>query len=163
MDMPDLYRSHRARALRIARRILGDNAEAEDVVQEVFARLWQRPGLFDGRSLWSTWLYRVMVNQSINTLRARRRRRDGRPDFAEAPPTPEEQAVTAQMRAHFARTLKELGGLQEQVVWMREVRGYSYPDIAALLRIPEGTVKSTLHRGRARAWAMMMKLDEEVG
>ena len=161
-DMPDVYRTQRARALRIARRILGDAAEAEDVVQEVFVRLWQRPGLFDGRSLWSTFFYRVMVNQSINTLRARRRRR-ALPDLAESPPNPEEQAVTAQMRAHFARTLKALGGLQAQVVWMREVRGYSYPDIAALLRIPEGTVKSTLHRGRARAFAMLVKLDEEVG
>jgi RNA polymerase sigma-70 factor (ECF subfamily) len=159
-EMPDLYRTHRARALQIARRILGDNAEAEDVVQEVFVRLWQRPGLFDGRSLWSTWLYRVMVNQSINSLRARQRRR-ALPALGDAPPSPEEQAVTSEMREHFSRTLKQLGGVQEQVVWMREVRGYSYPDIAERLSIPEGTVKSTLHRARARAYAMMLQLEED--
>lgn len=159
MDMPTLYREHRAEALRIARRILRDPADAEDVVQEVFVRLWQRPEGFDGRSRLSTWLYRVMVNESINGLRARRRRSRNTHVRAEleAPPNPEEQAVTSQLRASFHRHLRELGGLGEQVVWMREVRGYSYPDIAALLGVPEGTVKSALHRARARVYAVMVR------
>lgn len=159
MDMPTLYREHRAEALRIARRILRDPCDAEDVVQEVFVRLWQRPDTFDGRSRLSTWLYRVMINESINGLRARRRRQRQRARAAERlddPPSPEELAVTAQLRQSFHRHLRELGGLGEQVVWMREVRGYSYPDIAALLGVPEGTVKSALHRARARVFAVMV-------
>lgn len=152
--LSDLYRAHRAAALRVARRILRDPAEAEDVVQEVFARLWSRPCGFDGRAAWSTWLHRVTVNSSINRLRARRRQRRLEL-WPEPPPSPEEQAVSGQLRARFAQALREMGGRQAQVVWMRDLRGFSYPEIASLLHIPEGTVKSTLHRGRARALAAM--------
>ena len=73
-----LYLQHRTRALAIARRIVGDVDEAEDVVQDVFTRLARKPEGFTGRAAWTTWLHRVMVNSSINWLRARKRR-DGRP------------------------------------------------------------------------------------
>lgn len=160
-SMSDLYRQHRAQALRIARRILKDPEEAEDVVQEVFLRMWVQPDSYDGRAAWSTWLFRVMVNSSINSLRARKRR--GK--LAALPPedsplSPEELAVTHQMRELFTRALKEVGGTQEQVVWMREVRGFSYPEIASLLQMPEGTVKSTLHRARAKAFAVMVRMQD---
>lgn len=157
-ELSELYRAHRAQALRVARRILRDPMEAEDVVQEVFVRLWTQGGSFDGRSAWSTWLYRIMVNSSINRLRAQRRR--NKLDATREPQlSPEELAVTNQLRALFAKALKEVGGRGEQVVWMREIRGFSYPEIASMLRIPEGTVKSTLHRARARAYAVMVQLE----
>src|SRR4051794_8291312 len=74
LALPDLYRLHRAKALAIARRILRDEDDAQDVVQEVFARLSASAAPFDGRAAYSTWLHRVMLNGSINALRARRRR-----------------------------------------------------------------------------------------
>jgi RNA polymerase sigma-70 factor, ECF subfamily len=157
----ELYARHRQRAVRIARRVLGDPHEAEDVVQEVFVRLWSRPDRFDGRSAWTTWLHRVTINGSISSLRARKQR--GAPTPApDAPPSPEELAVSRQMRELFARALEEVGGRHREVVWMREVRGLSYPEIAARLGIPVGTVKSTLHRGRSRAWAVMLRLQERT-
>jgi len=162
--MEALYREHRNRALRIARRILKSHAEAEDVVQEVFTRLCAREGAeFGGRSAFSTWLYRIMVNSSINALRGRHRR-DGLHAswMGEAPATPEDEATHRQAQELFGRALKELGGRQEQVVWLREVRGLSYPEISSLLGIPEGTVKSTLHRGRHRAYELLLALEEPV-
>ena len=153
----ELYAQHRERALRIARRVLGDPHEAEDVVQDVFVRLWAQPDRFDGRSAWTTWLHSVTVNGSINSLRARKRRDMPAPP-PDAPPDPEELAVCRQMRDLFTRALEEVGGRHREVVWMREVRGMSYPDIAARLGIPVGTVKSALHRGRSRAWEVMLRL-----
>ena len=148
----ELYRQYRTRALAIARRIVGDADDAEDVVQDVFARLAQRPSGFDGRSSCSTWLHRVMVNSSINWLRARKRRERLQHE-PEAPVSPESRAEGTEMQRHFEEALQKVSEQQPQVLWLREMRGYSYPEIAAMLRIPEGTVKSALHRGRQRALA----------
>jgi RNA polymerase sigma-70 factor, ECF subfamily len=148
--LDDLYARHRARALAIARRIVGDSDDAEDVVQDVFLRLSRQPPGLDGRATWTTWLHRVMVNSSINWLRARKRREK----LAHAPEetvSPEAHAVGRQMQRHFHEALEEVNPQQRQVLYLREVRGLGAGDIARLLRIPEGTVKSTLHRGRQRA------------
>jgi RNA polymerase sigma-70 factor (ECF subfamily) len=150
----ELYRQYRTRALAIARRIVGDADDAEDVVQDVFTRLAQRPGSFDGRAACSTWLHRVMVNSSINWLRARRRRERLQHE-PQAPASPEAQAAGSEMQRHFEEALEKVNVQQRQVLWLREVRGFSYPEIAALLRIPEGTVKSALHRGRQRALSVL--------
>ncbi|NPD25544.1 RNA polymerase sigma factor [Corallococcus exiguus] len=149
-----LYALHRPRALAIARRIVGDTDDAEDVVQDVFLRLSrQSPGL-DGRATWTTWLHRVMVNSSINWLRARRRRER----LTHAPQeavSPEAHAMGTQMQQHFHEALEEVNPQQRQVLYLREVRGLGSAEIARLLRIPEGTVKSALHRGRQRALTVM--------
>jgi RNA polymerase sigma-70 factor, ECF subfamily len=150
----ELYLQYRKRALAIARRIVGDADDAEDVVQDVFTRLAQRPQGFDGRAACTTWLHRVMVNSSINWLRARKRR-ERLQDEPRPLTSPEEHAVGAEMRRHFEEALEKVSEQQRQVLWLRELRGYSYPEIAALLHIPEGTVKSALHRGRLRALSVL--------
>src|SRR6218665_185091 len=146
----ELYRQYRTRALSIARRIVGDADDAEDVVQDVFTRLALRPSGFDGRASSRTWLHRVMVNSGINGLRARRRRERLQHEPEEGA-SPESQAIGAEMQSQFEQALRQVSEQQRQVLWLREMRGYSYPEIATLLRIPEGTVKSALHRGRQRA------------
>ncbi|MDQ3267018.1 MAG: RNA polymerase sigma factor [Myxococcota bacterium] len=152
----DLYRQHRARALSIARRILHDPDEAEDVVQEVFIRLCFAEVPFDGKSAYSTWLFRVMVNSSINSLRSQRRRARLRHD-PEPGLDPEAAAAGRELRRHFEEALRQISPQHQQVVWLRELRGMSYPEIAALLKIPEGTVKSALNRGRARVQQLLLE------
>lgn len=149
-----LYEAHRGRALAVVRRIVRDSDEAEDVVQDVFVRLFSRDADFDGRAAYTTWLHRILVNSSINTLRARRRR--GRlestlPDAA----TPEEQALTSERHRHFLEALATLSSQHRMVVTLRDLRGCSYPEIARLLGVPKGTVKSSLNRGRARLAAAL--------
>jgi RNA polymerase sigma-70 factor (ECF subfamily) len=158
LPVSQLYRQHRTRALAIARRIVGDEDDAEDVVQDVFARLALRPLGFNGRSAWTTWLHRVMVNSSINWLRARKRRERLSQLPAETP-SPDVQAEGAEKQRHFQEALEAVNEQQRQVLYLRELRGFSYPEIAQVLRIPEGTVKSSLHRGRQRA----MEVLEERG
>jgi len=65
-------------------------------------------------------------------------------------PLDDPRAESPEMRELFDRALDELGGLHRQVVWLREVRGLSYPEIASRLGIPEGTVKVQLHRARVK-------------
>jgi RNA polymerase sigma-70 factor (ECF subfamily) len=145
----ELYRQHRRRALAIARRILRDADDAEDVVQEVFARLHAQQVQFDGKAACTTWLHRVMVNSSINSLRARGRR--ARLECTPAAPEgPEEAACGRQERARVLEGLEHLSAQHRLVITLRDLRGYSYPEIGRLLGIPEGTVKSALSRGRRR-------------
>jgi RNA polymerase sigma-70 factor (ECF subfamily) len=160
LPVSQLYRQHRTRALAIARRIVGDEDDAEDVVQDVFTRLALKPLGFNGRSAWTTWLHRVMVNSSINWLRARKRREKLRHEPAESA-SPESHAVGAEMKRHFQEALGAVNEQQRQVLYLREVRGFSYPEIAQVLRIPEGTVKSSLHRGRQRALEVLVERGQE--
>ncbi len=159
--MTELYRQHRRRALAIARRILRDNDDAEDVVQEVFARLHSANVRFDGKAAYTTWLHRILVNSSINSLRARKRR--GRLESTlPAPRDPEEAAVDSQQHAQFLEALEHLSEQHRLVVTLRDLRGFSYPEIARMLGLPEGTVKSALNRGRTRLLARIASSDAEA-
>ncbi len=159
--MAELYLQHRRRALAIARRILRDADEAEDVVQEVFTRLFSQNVRFDGKAAYTTWLHRILVNSSINSLRARQRR--GRLESPVAPGAcPEEAALGSERHALFLEALEHLSEQHRQVVTLRDLRGYSYPEIARVLRLPEGTVKSALNRGRARLMARMAALTADA-
>ena len=150
-----LYERHRRRALAIARSILRNHHDAEDVVQDVFSKLCLRPVPFDGHASVSTWLHRVMVNSSINSLRAMGRRGtlDTEPSGLEGP---EESALARERHQLFLRALAELSEQHRQVLTLRELRGMSYPEIARMLHVPEGTVKSSLNRGRR----LLMKVME---
>ncbi|MEN9797635.1 MAG: hypothetical protein RL653_1331 [Pseudomonadota bacterium] len=150
----ELYRAHRARALAIARRILKDPAEAEDLVQEVFSRLWNGELPFHGRSSCATWLYRVMVNRSINGLRARRRR--GRLEHEPSGAgDPEATAAARERWRQVAGVLGQLSPQHRELLLLRELHGLSYPEIAERLGLPEGTVKSALSRARDRLEALL--------
>jgi RNA polymerase sigma-70 factor, ECF subfamily len=149
-----LYRVHRRRALAIARRILRDSDEAEDVVQEVFVRLYSKNARFDGKAAESTWLHRILVNSSINSLRARKRR--GRLETSpQELDSPEEALLHDERHGLFLAALKELSEQHQKLLTLRELRGLSYPEIARMLRLPEGTVKSALNRGRTRLMQVM--------
>ncbi len=145
----ELYAQHRRRALAVVRRIVHDPDEAEDVVQDVFVRLYSKDVNFDGKAACTTWLHRILVNSSINSLRARKRR--GRLETpAEPCEDPETRAVGNEQHAQLVAALEHLSEQHRLVVTLRDLRGYSYPDIARLLGLPEGTVKSALNRGRTR-------------
>lgn len=154
VGLAQLYLEHRRKALAVAKRILKDPADAEDVVQEVFYRLFLRGGGFRGEAAYTTWLHRVVVNSSLNTLRAHRRRGRLQLPLQEAL-SPEEHASQRELDAKFLHALEQLPQPFRQVVFLREVRGLGYPDICAMLRMPAGTVKSALHRGRLRIAAIL--------
>lgn len=146
--LSELYRKHRRRAVSVAQRILGDPDEAEDVVQDVFIRLHCGTARFDGAAAYTTWLHRVLVNSSINRLRARRRSAKLASSLPE-PEGPEDAAAWREEHRLVAAALAELSLQHRLVVTMRDLRGYSYPEIARTLGVKEGTVKSALSRARA--------------
>lgn len=145
--LSELYQKHHRRAVALARRILRDSDEAEDVVQDVFVRIWALGAPFKGTAAYTTWLHRVLVNSSINSLRSRRRR--GRLTSSIASSVgPEEAVVNHQEHALLVQAMSRLSEQHRQVVTLRDLWGYSYPEIAHTLGLPEGTVKSALNRAR---------------
>ncbi|MBI5379110.1 MAG: sigma-70 family RNA polymerase sigma factor [Nitrospirae bacterium] len=153
---------HQKRIYNLALRMLGDAAEAEDLTQEVFVAAYEQIRQFREEAAFPTWLHQIAVRRGLNRLRDLNRRPlkralslddppqdGGRPlEVADPAPSPE----TLHERREMAAILQEgLGRLPEEarmIVILREVQGLAYEEIAAILRMELGTVKSRLHRAR---------------
>ena len=154
-----LVSRHQASVYRVVRGILANEAECEDVTQEVFLKSYASLGKFRGESGFFTWLYRIAVNEA---LRARRRRPWGRTEAlpeVEAPPRegPDEDGPSL---ATLERLLRKLPDEFRSIVVLRDIEGMAYKDIAETLDIPMGTVESRLFRARQELRALWRKSKE---
>ena len=147
-----LMRRHNQRLYRVARGIVGDDAEAEDVTQEAYVRAFQHLGQFAGRAKFSTWLTRIAVHEAS----ARRRRRGRQIDVQESMPAlaspaagPEQRAADQELGRAIEAAMDALPAVYGAVFMLREVEGLSTAETAACLEINEETVKTRLHRARA--------------
>jgi RNA polymerase sigma-70 factor (ECF subfamily) len=144
-----LYRSHVGRVYAVCKRLAGDTARAEDWTQDVFVQVWEKIGSYEGRSRFSTWLYRLATNRAIDGLRAdiRRSRREAPVEDPESwtepgpPPRPER---TMDLEAAIA----SLPAAARLVFVLHDVEGYRHRDIAEMTGMAEGTSKSQLFRAR---------------
>ncbi|MXU63841.1 RNA polymerase sigma factor [Oceanomicrobium pacificus] len=136
--------------LSLAQRMLGDRAEAEDVVQEAMLKLWrQAPDWQPGRARVSTWAYRVAANLCTDRLR----RRLGQPLDGIAEPEDDRPSVEAQLMGADRQTALQvaLDGLPERqrlAIVLRHIEGRSNPEIATVLDVSVEAVESLLARGR---------------
>lgn len=163
-----LVERYQGRAQRLALRVLRDEEQARDVVQDAFLKAYRSLDRFEGRSSFYTWFYRVVMNLCLDT---KRRQPSGRPvewDEAHALETPVGVGLDAVDAAHqqskgpegdFERAevrravrlaIDELPDDARQTLLLREVDGLSYAEIAKALDIPKGTVMSRLHHARRR-------------
>lgn len=149
-----LYRRYYRRTYRLAFGMTGRHHAAEDLAQEVFMRVYERLDRFEGRSRFSTWFYRVAVNQC---MRLCDRRRDGAErslddetrDVLLADAACADQAIlAAQVQAHVRRALLSLRPAQRMLVVLKDLEGLSYAEIADRMDCSEGTVASRLNRAR---------------
>lgn len=146
-------------------RMVGNEADAEDLVQETFLRAYQGLPAFDGRASLSTWLYRIATNLCIDHQRRRARRvptvsysiredEDGEPTEWEFPdlrtPDPLEAALNRELEEVVERAVSRLSPRLKTVLLLYDVEELSYEEIARVLNIPIGTVKSRLNHARAR-------------
>jgi len=160
-----IFERYKSLVFNLTMRILGDREEAMDVSQEVFFAVYRKIHRFRGESSLKTWIYRIAINRASNRCRwwNRLRRRgtvsldehlskDDSRTFTEslesAANTPEEAFLIAEKRLEIERTLRRLPIQQRVVVVMRDVEGMSYEEIAELLHVSLGTVKSRIARGR---------------
>ncbi|RLJ60549.1 RNA polymerase ECF family sigma subunit [Litoreibacter meonggei] len=153
-------------ALSFARRMLGDLAEAEDVVQEAMLRLWRvAPDWRPGEAKPATWLYRVVNNLCIDRLRKRQRVSVGLEDMAEpADPAPsaETRLIQTDRMAALDAALAELPDRQRQAVILRHIEGQSNPDIARIMDISVEAVESLTARGKRMLAKLLASQKEEL-
>jgi RNA polymerase sigma-70 factor (ECF subfamily) len=157
-----LVRRHNRRIFRVARSIVRDDTEAEDVVQETYVRAFTRLGSFRGDAQFTTWLTRIALNEALR--RAGRRRPVADLDVLDAessrnggslimfpslsPASPETEAARGQVRRLLEETVDGLPDLFRVVFVLRDVEGLSTEETATQLSIKPETVKTRLHRAR---------------
>jgi len=160
---------HAPRVFALARRMLGETAEAEDVTQETMLRLWKiAPDWEADRAALATWLYRVASNLCIDRLR--RRRQPGRapggdaiPEVADERPGPEHRREARDRAAALGEALAALPERQRLAVVLRHLEERSNPEIAAILDASVEAVESLLARARRDLAARLAPRRAELG
>lgn len=143
-----LIRRHRTRIYRIALRMLGDADDAEDVTQEVVIQLLTALAGFTGASTFTTWLYRIVVNRSLNH---RRRQRPTRPLLEADQPAVEGPERVVMDRGRVTATgqaLTRLAAPLRTALVLHEIEGLSYQEVADILAVSEPTVRGRIYRAR---------------
>jgi RNA polymerase sigma-70 factor (ECF subfamily) len=152
-----LMRRYNQRIYRVARSIVRNDAEAEDVMQQAYVNAYLHLGQFEGRAKFSTWLTRIAVYEAL----ARRRRRDTLPEMdsmsehdgggGTLPSSgldPEQQTLTGELRSALEASLDSIPEIYRTAFVLREVEGLSTAEAAECLESSEDVVKTRLHRAK---------------
>jgi RNA polymerase sigma-70 factor (ECF subfamily) len=154
-----VMRRYNQRLYRVARAILRNDSEAEDVMQDAYVRVYEHLDQFAGRAKFSTWMTRIAVHEAL----ARQRRgnryqelepmagREGDPmdRFASLGPDPEQQASNSEIRSLLEEAVETLPDAYRTVFMLRHVENLSTTEAADALEITEENVKVRLHRAKA--------------
>ena len=163
----ELVRRHQDHLFALVYRLVPDPDQAADAVQEAFFSAYRNLASYRGGSIRS-WLGRIAVNAAMDMQRAKRRR-PFQPypeveDESWQPPAgeqaePETQAVASEQRRVLTEALGALPMEQRACIVLFDVQGYDYPEIARIMGVSLGTVKSRIHRGRA---ALRQRLEKQL-
>lgn len=155
-----LVERYQRRVYTLALRMTNSAEDAADLSQEAFLNVWRGLSSFQGGSSFSTWVYRLTSNVCIDFLRREKRRRaasalsldDETANLADTVPdrgpSPQESLERREAKQALERGLAQLSEEHRQVLALRELGGLSYVEIAAVLGLEEGTVKSRIARAR---------------
>ena len=155
-----IVRRYKDPLLNFVYRFVGDTIEAEDIVQDTFYRVYKNKHYYKEVAKFSTWIYTIAGNLSKTELRRRRRRKffsihsDSTtekeyelPDNSKNPETKANSSVTERI---IHKAISKLPPKFRQVIILRDVQEFSYEEIASILKVPLGTVKSRVNRARLR-------------
>lgn len=180
-----LVERYEGRVFRMAVRVLRDEEQARDAVQDAFIKVYGSLDRFEGRSGFYTWLYRIVMNQCLD--RKRRDKSDREVEWKDeveslpmdgaapllgdpAPGGPEVQVGHLELRKILGTAIDALPEDARRTIQLREIDGLSYKEIAEALGIPKGTVMSRLHYARQRLQELLraagvdpLAADESIG
>jgi RNA polymerase sigma-70 factor (ECF subfamily) len=154
-----IMRRHNQRLYRVARAILRNDGEAEDVMQDAYVRAYQHLDQFAGRAKFSTWLTRIAVHEALARQNRGSRYQELEPmpeqggdpmeRFASLAPNPEQQASNSEIRRLLEEAVEKLPDAYRTIFMLRDVEEMSTAEAAEVLEISEQNVKVRLHRARA--------------
>ena len=146
-----LFEQHVGRVIRMAHRMTGDAALAEDIAQDVFVRAFDRLASFEHRARFSTWLHTIAMSVTLNALRKRKRTQDhehGVEDLEAVHAATLDPDRTLRLALHAA--IDTLNDDMRATFVLHDLEGYTHTEIAAVLGVEEGTSKARLSRARAK-------------
>ena len=153
--LEQLLNRYEAKVFRMALAFLKDPARAEDVTQDIFLKLWRALPDYDARASPGTWLYTIARNTCLSASRADSYRKSVSLDAVSEPVAPV-QAVFADLE--LERSLDRLSEIQRTVITLFYLHERRVDEVARMLGIPEGTVKSHLHRARLALGEIMKEM-----
>jgi RNA polymerase sigma-70 factor (ECF subfamily) len=152
--LAELYRRHSGSLLLVALRVLSVQGQAEEVVQDVFTRLWQAPERFDpARGSPRSFLLAQGHSRAVDIARsetARRRREDRDSHTVTAAYVLEDEAVASTVGHEIRAAVEALSGAERDAISLAYFGGHSYNEVASLMGVPAGTIKSRIRSGLAR-------------
>jgi len=160
----ELVRVYSASIFHVAYRMLGDSSEAADVVQDIFLKVFRNIRGFRGDSSLKTWVFRIALSEILNRLRWWKRRHrfstvsldddahNGNGNglhVSDGRPSPQQALESKEQEAAIQEALSRLSSDHRSILILRDIEGFSYSEIAEVLGVSIGTVKSRLARARA--------------
>jgi RNA polymerase sigma-70 factor (ECF subfamily) len=145
-----LLARYQNKVFRLAYSMLGNEALAEEAAQDIFVRVWKALPVYNGRASVSTWLYAISRNACLSALRKQAARRES--PLAE---TAEPRSSDRVMQVDVSALLARLPEVYRRVLTLFYLEEKSYQEVAQMLDLPMGTVKTHLHRAKKEAAAML--------
>lgn len=143
-----LVRRHQVAVYRVALRMLGSHADAEDVAQEAFVQAWRSLARFRGDSSFGTWLYRIVTNRALNVLSAQRETASLEDHEIASFDDPAQTLERRERLRAVTQGLLMLAPEQRALLVLHELEGLSYAQVAQVLEIAPAAVKGRMHRAR---------------
>ncbi|GKX30017.1 RNA polymerase sigma factor [Vallitalea longa] len=170
-----LVMNYEKRVYNIAYQMFGNEHDANDMSQEVFIKVYKSLDKFNFKSSFSTWIHRITVNTCIDEYRKKKKnyqvesmdetmeQQDGtvHKQFVDKSLTPEEKAIKNENVRFIRESIDELKEEHKMIIILRDIKGYSYDDIADILDISIGTVKSRISRARASLKKIIKETQEQ--
>lgn len=164
-----IVKQHWRKVFNLAYKFVGRHDEAEDLTQDIFIKIFKALHTFDRRANFQTWLISISRNLCIDHYRSVRKERETMArevDAADLMPVSKERGPYSQLeqldlRQLIRRALAELPATLREAVVLRDLKEYSYQEIADQLKLPEGTVKSRINRGRLELARQLRRLQTQ--
>jgi len=144
LDFEELYRQFKSKVFGTAYRMLSNYADAEDVTQDVFVKVFKKLSSFRGDAAVSTWIYRITINACLD-FRRKRKRQEALPLSEEA----EQVSVGLSLGRLIEGLIPKMPAGYREVFILHDIQGLKHVEIARVLGITDGASKSQLHRARA--------------